>query len=246
MQPETIAKLLDLNEQFYQTFAVQFSQTRQRLQSGVLRLLPVLLAETSLLDLGCGNGELAQELGRQGFHGLYTGLDFSPQILAIANEVLPEGFNGQFLSTNLFANGWEASLPVKMFSAGLAFAVLHHLPGANERRILLKRVRSLLPPGGLFIHSNWQFLNSERLRLRLQPWSRVGLQESDLEPGDFLLDWRSGGTGLRYVHHFSEAELIELAAETGFNVNQSYLSDGKSSNLSLYQIWEASDPQSNI
>ena len=45
MQADTIHKLLDLNEQFYQTFALQFSQTRQRLQPGVTALLPALLKE---------------------------------------------------------------------------------------------------------------------------------------------------------------------------------------------------------
>lgn len=239
MQPETISKLLDLNEQFYQTFAVQFSQTRQHLQPGVLSLLPILLSQTCLLDLGCGNGELAQTLSRNGFQGLYTGLDFSAKILTIARQNLPAGFNGQFIQANLFADHWETHLVKKVYDAVLAFAVLHHLPGGIERRSLLQRLRSLLSPGGLFIHSNWQFLRSERLRERIQPWSIAGLKESDLEPGDFLLDWRSGGTGLRYVHHFSEPELADLAAETSFHIKSSFFSDGKSSDLSLYQIWEA-------
>jgi hypothetical protein len=32
----------------------------------------------------------------------------------------------------------------------------------------------------------------------------VGLSANDVDPGDYLLDWRSGGEGLRYIHHFSE------------------------------------------
>ncbi|HBY06444.1 MAG TPA: hypothetical protein DEH22_01125, partial [Chloroflexi bacterium] len=99
-------------------------------------------------------------------------------------------------------------------------------------------VRGLLPPGGQFIHSNWQFLNSARLRQRVHPWPEIGLSEAEVEPGDYLLDWRRGGFGLRYVHHFSENELHTLADETGFRIIESFFSDGESGNLGLYQVWE--------
>ena len=39
MNPTTLSRLLDLNRQFYQAFALPFSATRQRLQPGVLRIL---------------------------------------------------------------------------------------------------------------------------------------------------------------------------------------------------------------
>ena len=62
MDSDTIQRLLALNYQFYQTFAAPFSATRQRLQPGVLRLLPAIPETARLLDLGCGNGELARQL----------------------------------------------------------------------------------------------------------------------------------------------------------------------------------------
>jgi hypothetical protein len=123
----------------------------------------------------------------------------------------------------------------------LAFAALHHLPGRETHLQILNAVRTLLTPEERFIHSNWQFLNSERLRQRIHPWSEIGLSDTDVDPGDYLLDWRRGGFGLRYVHHFSEDELNALAAETGFRVVETFYSDGETSDLGLYQIWEASD-----
>ncbi len=59
---ETLTRLLDLNKQFYQTFGREFSSTRQRLQPGVIRILDMLGGDEVLLDLGCGNGQLAREL----------------------------------------------------------------------------------------------------------------------------------------------------------------------------------------
>jgi tRNA (uracil-5-)-methyltransferase TRM9 len=243
VQPSTISRLLRLNEQFYQTFAGQFAQTRQRLQPGVLSLLPRLLEQASLLDLGCGSGELARQLAQSDYVGFYCGVDLSRDLLQIAQANLPQVFNGQFRQVNLYEEGWEAHLPERPYNAILAFAVLHHLPGADLRRSFLRRLDRLLKPDGLFIHSNWQFLRSERMRLRLQPWERAGLAQADVEPGDYLLDWRQGGEGLRYVHQFSVPELADLAAETGFVVQESFFSDGKNSDLSLYQVWKAAMPK---
>jgi hypothetical protein len=89
----------------------------------------------------------------------------------------------------------------------------------------------------VFIHSEWQFLGSERLRARIQPWSEAGLEAPDVDLGDFLLDWRQGGYGLRYVHHFTLNELEELAEETGFMIQETFRSDGEGGNLGLYQVW---------
>ena len=102
----------------------------------------------------------------------------------------------------------------------------------------MQKARSLLAPGGKFVHSEWQFLNSEKLTARIQPWERVNLTAADVDPGDTLLDWRSDGNGLRYVHHFSAQELLTLAAESGFRVVESFLSDGANGRLGLYQTWE--------
>jgi hypothetical protein len=119
-----------------------------------------------------------------------------------------------------------------------AFATLHHIPSNEIRSDILKTVHKLLSPGGRFIHSNWQFLNSARLRLRVREWSEAGLTEADVDENDYLLDWRSGGRGLRYVHHFNEGELADLAESSGFQIVQTFYSDGKEGNLAVYQVWQ--------
>jgi hypothetical protein len=118
-----------------------------------------------------------------------------------------------------------------------AFAVLHHIPSHDLRLDILRTIRSLLANDGLFIHSNWQFLNSEKLRARIQPWEGIALSRSEVDAGDYLLDWRSGGEGLRYIHHFNEHELDELAKVSNFNVLDTFYSDGEGGRLGLYEIW---------
>ncbi|HVN15326.1 MAG TPA: methyltransferase domain-containing protein, partial [Anaerolineales bacterium] len=117
------------------------------------------------------------------------------------------------------------------------FATLHHIPSEELRIHILRKVRELLTENGRFILSNWQFLNSEKLKARIQPWSAAGLSEADVDAGDYLLDWRRDGMGLRYLHHFSAEELSQLAEQVGMRVRESFLSDGEGNRLGLYQVW---------
>lgn len=236
---ETIARrLIEINHQFYQTFAADFSATRQRIQPGVRRILQALPPAADILDLGCGNGQAWLTLHELGHQGRYVGLDFSPGLLADASAA---GQGALFLAADLADPGWASLPPEPPFSAIFAFAVLHHLPGRALRLQTLRLVRSLLAPGGRFYHSNWQFLDSPRLRQRIQPWEAAGLRPEQVDPGDALLDWRRGGSGLRYAHHYTEAELAQLAAESGFQVTGSFYSDGESGKLGFYQVWEIQD-----
>ena len=237
MQAEAIKRVMDINRDFYQNFGKEFSATRGRIQPGVRRLLDGLEGSERILDLGCGNGELARQLARNGQRGFYTGLDFSPPLLGAA-EQQPNLFPVIFRQSDLTSPDWDSDLPAAGYERIFAFAVLHHIPTVALRLTILRKVARLLERKGQFIHSNWQFLNSPRLKERIQPWQATGLKEEDLDPGDYLLDWRHGGHGLRYVHNFSEGELSDLAQESGFHVRETFLADGQGGRLGLYQIWE--------
>lgn len=237
MNPTTAAYLVEINREFYTRFSDPFSATRQRIQPGVRRVLEMLKGDESILDLGCGNGEFARALARRGHRGSYLGVDFSLPLLRDA-EAQPAG--ARFMEVDL------SQLPVfsqQLSVAGgwsviTAFAVLHHIPSTELRLDILRVVNQLLKRDGWFIHSNWQFLNSEKLRGRIQPWEVANLSADEVDPGDYLLDWRSGGKGLRYVHHFTEQELSDLAKESNFNVMETFYSDGEGEKLGLYQVWK--------
>jgi SAM-dependent methyltransferase len=244
MDSKTAARLIELNRDFYTRFGESFSATRHRIQPGVRRVLEMLEGNESILDLGCGNGEFARELAKRGHRGPYLGVDFSPPLLQEADSAF-NGFSATFLQVDLtqlpafsdqlsVAGGW---------SLITAFAVLHHIPSYELRLNILRTVRQLMKDNGRFIHSNWQFLNSEKLRSRIQPWEAAAVSESDVEAGDHLLDWRSGGKGLRYVHHFNEQELSKLAQASGFQISDMFHSDGEGGRLSLYQVWGQSSDE---
>jgi len=246
MDSSTAARLIEINRDFYTRFGDSFSATRHRLQPGVRRALERLQGDESILDLGCGNGELARELAKRRHRGPYLGVDFSLPLLREA-ETQPEGFSAKFIQVDLtqlsaISNQLLAVSDQQLAAGGwsvvTAFAVLHHIPSTELRLSILRIVRQLLRDDGVFIHSNWQFLNSTKLKARIQPWEAAALPASAVDAGDYLLDWRSGGEALRYVHHFDERELDELANLSGFRVADTYYSDGEGGRLGLYQIWE--------
>lgn len=238
MEAEIRDQLINLNRTFYQTFAKEFSATRKRLQPGVLRILERISIRDEILDLGCGNGQLASELRSKGHEGHYVGLDSNSDLLDIARQKLAVEESVSLLEKDLTSSTWEDELPTENFDFILAFAVLHHIPSLELRQQLVKKIRKLSAPDGWFIHSEWQLLNSTRLQKRILPWENVGLNPEQVETGDYLIDWRHGGQGLRYVHVFSEEELESLAQESGFQIVEKFLSDGEGGKLGLYQIWK--------
>ncbi len=238
MDSSTASRLIEINRDFYTRFGAAFSATRHRLQPGIRRLLHRFKGDESILDLGCGNGELARELAKRRHRGPYLGMDFSLPLLQDA-ESRPGDFSVKFMQADLtrLSEASDQLLTNGPWSVVTALAVLHHIPSTKLRLEVLNTVHGLLRPDGKLILSNWQFLNSEKLKARIQPWEAAAVQGLEVEAEDYLLDWRSGGMGLRYLHHFSEQELVSLAAESGFHVDKSFYSDGEGGRLGLYQIW---------
>ncbi len=243
MKETTIRQLLEINRQFYERFGAAFAATRRRIQPGIAHVLSEVQPSGDWLDIGCGSGTLAGWWQEHVPQASYTGLDFSAALLAEA-RLLPEADRATFLQADLLDPDWPSTLPAKKYDGLMAFAVLHHLSGRLTRERVLAQVSALLPSGATFIHSVWQFQHSPKLLRRVQPWSLAGIDESELEPGDTLLDWRHGLTddakqpGLRYVHLFDRAELAALAENAGFNVVGEFESDGQGGRLALYQVWQ--------
>jgi 2-polyprenyl-3-methyl-5-hydroxy-6-metoxy-1,4-benzoquinol methylase len=238
MDKRVVDKLLALNRQFYDQFAAQFSDTRGPSQPGLLQMAQYLPQSGSLLDVGCGNGRLAFLLDDQNRNLTYVGVDQNESLLAIARRQASalRHVRADFKQADVAAPGWTQTLASSSFDAITLLAVMHHLPADHLRRRVMSAIRPLLRPAGVVALSTWQFLNSQRLRRKIVPWSQVGLSPADVDPGDYLLDWRRGGIGLRYCHLINEAELRELACSTGFQLKSLFLADGRAGNLNLFAI----------
>jgi 2-polyprenyl-3-methyl-5-hydroxy-6-metoxy-1,4-benzoquinol methylase len=241
MDTSTQYRLLAINQQFYNQYSNSFSATRHQIQPGVNRVIESITNRACILDVGCGNGTLARALIEQRFRGEYLGVDMSEGLLAEAKQLTEESpdVDVQFKSVDLADPTWTENIPKKQYDWLVSFAVLHHIPGNDLRQKTVKHFRKLIAPGGRAAVSVWQWQNSPRLRRRVLPWSATGIEPEEVNKGDVLLDWRAGDTpGIRYVHTFSEESLTELAREAGFEVVETFYSDGKSGDLALYQVWK--------
>ncbi len=235
MRDDVANRLLQINQEFYQTFGLAFAETRRRLQPGVRTILEAISPEAAVLDLGCGSGEVARALAASGFHGRYVGLDWSRSLLDQARRAgIPPWVSLEAI--DLSVPGWSRAVSGH-FDVLLAFALLHNLPGQERRAAFVREAVSRMADGGRMVVSVWNFLASGRLRRRVVSWEEIGQRAGDVEAGDYLLDWRRGGRGLRYVHHFSPQELTALARGAGLVVERQFFSDGEGGRLGLYQVW---------
>lgn len=248
MKIQVAEQLFDLNCLFYQSFGKAFAETRRRIQPGVRRVLNEWVTGGNWVDLGCGSGVLAAEWAKSGLQGSYLGLDFSRSLLEEAKKNLAKvqplsDLNIRFEYADLRSDEWLGLMQQHPLDGVLMFAALHHIPGYENRLRILNTVNSALRPGGVFIHSEWQFQNSPKMMSRVKPWSLAGIDPAELDEGDTLLDWRHAAAGqeecqgLRYVHLFSHQELVQLAATSGFRIEEEFASDGAGERLGLYQLW---------
>jgi len=238
MKPELAAHLLALNRQFYADFADPFAETRLPRQPGLERILPYIPAACTLLDVGCGNGRLALWLEAHEREVAYTGVDFSTALLVHARQTVAglEHVKPTFWEADITQPGWSSLLPGKTFQVVIMLAVLHHIPGQERRQALCREMANLVVPGGVFILTTWQFLSSPRMRRKIVPWARAGISPDEVEPNDYLLDWKRGGLGYRYCHLVDEAALAKLAVSAGFSILEMFYADGKEGNLNLYAV----------
>lgn len=244
MKASIVHKLNVLNHEFYQSFADQFSRSRATLQPGIPQALEMLGGFTSLLDLGCGDARVGRALieGQFGeWDGSYVGIDFSGALLDVGEHPDPT-VQFRLAKADLIQPDWirDVGLHAGTFDAAVSFSVLHHIPSRNHRVTLLKSIRSLLKPGGTCAISVWQLLHLPRFQRKVVPWEEVGLSDSDVDDGDILVDWREGGHGMRYIHHFTRKELTALCNTSGLDVVEKYRSDGETDDLGLYVVCKLS------
>lgn len=226
MDESTIRRLNAINQQFYETVAVDFDATRQKPWAGWRQLVPYLRTGMRILDVGCGNGRFGEFVAEnvQGAFS-YVGLDSNAALLERARLALGH------LDARLYARDVVTEpLGENMgqFDLVVLFGVLHHVPGAAQRLDLMRRLARCVAPGGWLVFSEWRFYEDERLRARILPWDA----EMQVEPGDYLLDWRRGTLALRYCHDVDDAEHERLVAATGLTVAAEYRADS----ANLYSV----------
>jgi tRNA (uracil-5-)-methyltransferase TRM9 len=184
-----------------------------------------------VLDVGCGNGRFGAFLAQNMAVPIaYHGLDNNPALLERARETLAPLSN---LTLQLDMRDIVELPPDEgAYDLVALFGVLHHVPGAEQRQMLLRALAERVDSGGLLAFACWRFYEYERFRARIVEWP----PDLERETGDYLLDWRRGERAIRYCHYVDDEELNTLAAATGLNTVVTYRADGSEGNANLYVL----------
>jgi tRNA (uracil-5-)-methyltransferase TRM9 len=237
MDRKTVNKLNQLNNEFYLKTQEYFNTTRQFNWAGWDKLLPYLPVGKAglqgwtlkVLDVGCGNGRFGEFLIKKGFKIDYTGIDSNQYLLDLAKSKLPKA---KLIKQDILK-------PVKLkadFDLVVLFGVIHHVPGSETRLQLIKELVKLLQKNGLLVFTNWHFNKFKRFNSYVIPWKKVGLIKSQIETGDYLLDWKKGVTAYRYCNLMTEKELKQIQTELKMKLVADYLADAKSGQGNRYVI----------
>ncbi len=146
-------------------------------EAELLAHLPSSLAR--VLDVGCGDGRL-MALVRAAFPGAWgTAVDFSPAMLAAANE----RFDGD-TDVDVVDHDLDDPLPeLGRFEAIVSSFAIHHVDD-QRKRALYQEVFDRLLPGAPFL--NLEHVASPTLRLHERFLAELGMALADDDPSNLL------------------------------------------------------------
>lgn len=221
MKQKNVNRILAETPRIYDSIASDFSDTRGKWWEGFGDFAKYAKAGDKILDLGCGNGRMAQL-----FYGLgvsYLGLDNSKELIKIAQQRYRTEHDYSFQTADVLA----LNLAPDQFNLVLMIAVLHHAPTKELRLKVLKDIFAVLKPGGRLVLSNWNLWKiSGRKSFRYYShlfnfWEKIrqgsfGLKEA-------FVPWKANlpksEWHARYIHSFTAGELQALLLQAGFTID---------------------------
>ncbi len=231
MDSAIAVRLNRMNREFYTRFAREFAESRTYIQPGIRRACQHFGGGGDVLDVGCGDGRVGAYLARSEFRlRRYTGIDFSEPLLERARRRHWPGVGVRWMAEDLTEESWVAALGTSRYDAILCLSVLFHLSGARQRRALVQELGRRLEPGGRLVLSSWLPRRDPRLHRRSEP-VRGGTG------ADWIIDWRRGGVGYRYVRELTLDDLVGLGRAADLKLIAAWSADGRANSMGCYAVF---------
>lgn len=143
--PQTRGRVMRSSARFYDALVWLVTLGRERAFRERLVDLARLVADESVLDVGCGTGTLAMAAKRRvGERGVVRGIDASPEMIERARRKAAKAGARVDFET---AVAESLPFPGASFDVVLSTLMLHHLPKAT-RQECAREMRRVLKPGG--------------------------------------------------------------------------------------------------
>src|SRR5260370_8830451 len=105
---------------------------------------------STILDIGSGSGLVEEQLFRRLPEALVVGIDYSPALMAMAEERLA-GKEKQFVTVRHDLRDIEcAKLPERDYQVAFSVQTIHNLPYQSQRKVMSWVYRLLSTPGFFF------------------------------------------------------------------------------------------------
>ena len=167
-------------EEFYDLIADEFDKTRIRLWSCVISFLNSFPSNSSILDIGCGNGKYLNYRNDL----FMKGIDISANLVKICNN---KGFDV------IKASMTNIPFPDNSFDGIICIASYHHLDNDLDRKKTLNEIYRILKDDG---------------RVLIEVWSKEQPDKSNKNTHNFinndnLVKWTSIKTGKIYYRYYN-------------------------------------------
>lgn len=240
--PQEIDKINKLTTHFYSEIKDSFSETRQNKWFGWDLCLPYIQdvfankSKPKVLDLGCGNFRFEKFLNEN-----FSQIDYDVDALDNIkfNTELP--VKTRFFKIDILNNTINNIdfIAGKKYDLVVAFGLLHHIPGENNRKKLLKLISSSLVNESAAIVSFWNFSNDKRIFNKAKIVTdkvKDMYGFSKLENNDYFLNWKDRNDVFRFCHDFANEETKNLYSGLNIFIKKTFCSDGKNNKLNKYVI----------
>jgi len=169
---------------------------------------------TKMLDWGCGHGRYYPIFKEADYYGI----DISLELIKIAQNKYPQVkfiFNESFLS---------APFENEFFDYLICFNVIQHIPSFEYREAFIKEIHRVLKNNGLAIIKVWNLnichllitFKFRRVWFIIKSYLQKFFHHLPLDKGDVFIPWFNRCE--RYIHRFSQKELIKLFEKTSFKI----------------------------
>ncbi|MFZ3069488.1 MAG: class I SAM-dependent methyltransferase [Microgenomates group bacterium] len=140
----------------YDNIGKEFSASRQYIWPDLKPYLKNVKPNSSVLDIGCGNGRLLLGLPEK---IKYTGMDISKELLKEAEKAHPEQ---KFYETDITKESLWKHLP--QYDYIFCIAVFHHLPTKKDQLFVLNQIKRHLKPKGKILITAWNLWQPKYLK----------------------------------------------------------------------------------
>jgi len=152
-------KIITSVKNTYDAIDKEFSASRQYIWPDLKPFLDKVEPNSSVLDVGCGNGRLLLGLPEK---INYTGLDISRGLLNEAERVHP---NHKFCESDITKKETWKHLP--QYDYIFCIAVVHHLPTQKDQLFVLKQIKEHLNLNGKVLITAWNLWQLKYLKYHL-------------------------------------------------------------------------------